>query len=62
MIFQHAYEPPHPLLDLAPDVPAPVVAIVARMMAKDPRDRYQSARRVGTAGGAGAGFRGSSWS
>jgi formylglycine-generating enzyme required for sulfatase activity/predicted Ser/Thr protein kinase len=40
MIFQHAYEAPFPLEEAAPDVPEPVVRIVARMMAKDPADRY----------------------
>ena len=40
MIFQHAYEAPFPLEQAAPGVPPPVIQIVARMMAKDPLDRY----------------------
>ncbi len=40
MIFQHAYEEPFPLSEAAPNVPRPVAEIIARMMAKDPEDRY----------------------
>jgi serine/threonine protein kinase len=42
MIFQHAYEEPQPLGELVPDLPEPVLALVARMMAKDPAQRYQT--------------------
>jgi len=42
MIFQHAYEEPLPLREAVPDLPTPVVALVARMMAKDPAQRYQN--------------------
>jgi formylglycine-generating enzyme required for sulfatase activity/serine/threonine protein kinase len=41
MMFQHAYEQPFPLQEAAPDVPGPVAEMVARLMAKDPADRYQ---------------------
>jgi uncharacterized protein (TIGR03067 family) len=46
MIFQHAYELPFPLKQAAPEVPQPLVDIVARMMAKEPDDRYASCAAV----------------
>jgi serine/threonine protein kinase/WD40 repeat protein len=46
MVFQHAYEPPRPLLDRAPDVPTDLAAIVHRLLRKDPADRHQSAQAV----------------
>jgi tRNA A-37 threonylcarbamoyl transferase component Bud32 len=46
MLFQHAYEPPTPLADVAPDVPALLAAIVGKMMAKDPARRYPSCADV----------------
>ena len=42
MIFQHAYEEPFPLKQAAPDVPQPLVDVIARMMAKEPAERYPS--------------------
>jgi serine/threonine protein kinase/WD40 repeat protein len=46
VIYQHVHEPPPPLSKLAPTVPAPLVAIVERLLAKSPDDRYQSAADV----------------
>ncbi|MGA2259166.1 MAG: protein kinase, partial [Thermoguttaceae bacterium] len=46
MIFQHAYEKPFPLTQAAPDVPQPVIQVIARMMAKDPAERYGSCAAV----------------
>ncbi len=46
MIFQHAYETPPPLREVAPDVPGPLAAIVDRLMAKDPSARHQSCEKV----------------
>ena len=46
MLFQHAYEEPFPLDEAAPDVPAPVLEIVACMMAKDPEARYAGCEQV----------------
>ncbi len=46
MIFRHAYEPPFPLDEAAPDVPEPLRAVVARMMAKNPAERYQNCQEV----------------
>lgn len=46
MIFQHVYERPVPLSEVAGPVPAAVTAIVSKMMAKDPTHRYADARAV----------------
>src|SRR5262249_42097230 len=41
---KHVQEQPRPLSDLRPDLPADLCGMVHKMMAKDPADRYQSAR------------------
>ncbi len=41
-VLAHAERTPRPLQELRPEVPAKVAAVVARMMAKAPRDRYQT--------------------
>lgn len=46
MIFQHAYEKPLPLDEAAPDVPEPMVRIVARLMAKNTDERYPNTGQV----------------
>ena len=46
MIFQHAYEAPFPLAQAAPDLPKPLIEIIARMMAKEPAQRYESCAAV----------------
>ncbi|HTN77785.1 MAG TPA: protein kinase [Pirellulaceae bacterium] len=46
MLFQHAYEKPPDLTELAPEVPPSLVAIVEKLLAKAPTDRFQSAREV----------------
>ena len=43
MLFQHAYAAPRPFREAAPGVPAGLAAVVERLMAKDPADRYQTA-------------------
>jgi hypothetical protein len=40
-LLQHQQEPPPALESLRPDVPRRLAAIVNRLMAKDPNDRYQ---------------------
>ena len=42
ILHKKANEPPRPILELRPDVPAPVVALVERTMARDPGQRPQS--------------------
>ncbi|QDT49025.1 Serine/threonine-protein kinase PknB [Symmachiella dynata] len=46
MIFQHVYEAAPLLSDAAADIPAPLVAIVAKLMSKAPEDRHQTADEV----------------
>jgi serine/threonine protein kinase/TolB-like protein len=46
LIFKHAYEQPRLLSETAPHVPRRIVAIVARLMAKDPANRYQNTAEV----------------
>jgi serine/threonine-protein kinase len=43
LLAAHRSEPPPLLTDLRPDLPADLAAIVARCLAKDPHDRFQSA-------------------
>jgi len=42
-LIQHQVDPPPPLLQLRPNLPPAVAAIVEKLMAKDPADRYQTA-------------------
>jgi serine/threonine-protein kinase len=44
--IQHVQGEPLPLRDLRPDLPPEVCAIVAKMMAKRPEERYQTAREI----------------
>jgi serine/threonine-protein kinase len=43
LLAAHRSEPPPVLTDLRPDVPADLAAVVARCLAKEPHDRFQSA-------------------
>lgn len=44
--LKHVQEKPRPLCDLRPDLPADVCGMVHKMMAKNPDERYQSARDI----------------
>ncbi len=44
--LQHVQNAPQPLLEIRPDLPPDVGAIVHKMMAKKPEDRYQTPREV----------------
>jgi serine/threonine protein kinase/Leucine-rich repeat (LRR) protein len=48
-IKAHQTQTPRPLTELRPDVPARLVAVVERMMAKDPDQRYQTPAEVAQA-------------
>ncbi|SDE08372.1 diguanylate cyclase [Rhodospira trueperi] len=43
VVHAHLTRPPPDVSDLDPRVPGPVAAVVGRLLAKDPHDRYQSA-------------------
>ncbi|QDV48953.1 FHA domain-containing serine/threonine-protein kinase [Gimesia fumaroli] len=45
-IQAHREQTPRPITEIAPKVPADVIAIVEKMMAKRPEDRYQSMEEV----------------
>ncbi len=49
LIRSHMLEEPRPLSEVAPDVPAPLAAVVDRALAKSPADRYRSAEEFGIA-------------
>jgi serine/threonine protein kinase len=46
LITAHLYEPPPPLRNVAPGIPAAVEALVLTMLAKAPADRYESMRAL----------------
>ena len=46
MIFQHAFEQPTPLEEVAPGIPPAIQSIVKRLMQKAPDDRYQTAQAL----------------
>jgi serine/threonine protein kinase len=48
-LIRHGTESPTPIPTLRPDVPGPVAAIVARLLAKSPRDRFQTPAEVAAA-------------
>jgi serine/threonine protein kinase len=49
LLFQHAYEQPVPLREVAPGVPEPVAAAVMRGLATESADRFGTAESFGTA-------------
>ncbi len=40
IMFKHAHEPPAPLLERVPDCPPELAAVIERMLAKKPEDRF----------------------
>jgi serine/threonine-protein kinase len=46
VLAAHRSEPPPPLTDFRPDVPADLAAVVARCLAKDPNGRFPSATHL----------------
>lgn len=44
--YQHVHKEPQPLAEIRPDLPPALCAIVEKMMAKKPEERYQSAREI----------------
>ncbi|MBE5779098.1 MAG: Stk1 family PASTA domain-containing Ser/Thr kinase [Clostridiales bacterium] len=47
--MQHLNDMPPPIVDFAPETPASVIAVVMKAMAKNPKDRFQSAREMADA-------------
>ncbi|MCU0703419.1 MAG: protein kinase [Fimbriiglobus sp.] len=45
-LLWHQSKPPKPISDYRQDVPAPLLAVVAKMLAKDPAARYQTPAEV----------------
>src|SRR5205807_2376181 len=48
-IISHQLHEPPPLRSFRPEVPEELAAVVARMLAKDPADRYQTPAEVAAA-------------
>jgi tetratricopeptide (TPR) repeat protein/predicted Ser/Thr protein kinase len=46
LLYEIVHEPYRPLLEKRPDAPAPIEAVLARCLAKDRSDRYQSASEL----------------
>jgi WD40 repeat protein len=49
LIFRHIYEAPPPLAERAPDAPPPLVALVHRLLAKGPDNRFPTCADARTA-------------
>jgi serine/threonine protein kinase len=49
LVLRHANEPPRPLSDFDPEIPAELDQIVATMMAKNPAQRFQTPGQVANA-------------
>src|SRR5262249_29214256 len=49
LVLAHLAKEPQPLHEIRPDVPAELSAVVARMLAKDPNQRYQQPVEVAQA-------------
>jgi hypothetical protein len=48
-VLRHSLAPPDPLSNYRPDVPAELAAVIDKMMAKDPKDRYSTPAAVAAA-------------
>ncbi|HEX3314425.1 MAG TPA: serine/threonine-protein kinase [Gemmataceae bacterium] len=46
MVFQHAFEPPPPLREIAPEVPERLAILVERLMSKQPESRFADCEEV----------------
>jgi serine/threonine protein kinase len=48
-LLKHREQPPRPIGELRPDVPAGVAAVVHKLMSKNPQDRYQTPAELANA-------------
>ncbi len=48
-LYKHWFEEPRPVESLRPEIPPPVGAVVRRLLAKRPEDRFQTARDLAAA-------------
>jgi serine/threonine-protein kinase len=48
-LMAHTETTPRPLSEVCPDIPAPISAVIQRMMARDPNARYQTSEELATA-------------
>lgn len=48
-LLKHQFQPPPSIHALRPDVPAPLVAVLQRLLAKQPEQRYQTPAETATA-------------
>jgi serine/threonine-protein kinase len=46
-MWAHMHDPPPALLDVRPELPPGLAAVVAKALAKDPGDRQQTAGQLG---------------
>src|SRR5262249_2000871 len=60
-LIKHRLYEPTPVEQLRPDVPAPVAAVVRRLMAKEPGDRFQTPLELASTLASLAGPSGSVW-
>ncbi len=49
IMIRHQLAPPTPIRDIRPDVPEELAAVIGRMMAKNPAERYQTSAEVAQA-------------
>ena len=49
LLYRHVHEDPLPLNEAAANVPAPLVEVTMKALARDPAERQQSAEELGTA-------------
>src|SRR5439155_15041570 len=49
LLYRHVHEDPLPLNEAAASVPAPLVEVTMKALARDPAERQQSAEELGTA-------------
>jgi len=49
VVLKHLHEEPPDILDFRPELPAPWVEVISRLLAKKPADRYASAAQLSSA-------------